>query len=105
MKLNASQFSFPFFLLLTVLSSFTLLTQPVTAANSEQAGTNTVYQHKTPGIRQIDETTSEIQKNDKKILIEESRKMSTFFKIGIAINIIMVILFSWWFSTQWRAKK
>ena len=105
MKLNVSLFTFPLLLLLTVLSFFTLLAQPVTAADSEKASTNTVYQHKTPGAHQIDETTTEIKKNEKKILIEESREMSPFFKLGIAINIVMVIIFSWWFSTQWRAKK
>ena len=47
----------------------------------------------------------EIQKSDKKILIEESREMSPFFKLGIAINIIMILVFSWWFRKEWRSRK
>jgi len=106
MKLNASQLTFSIvLLLLTVLSSVALVTQAV-AAEPGQANSKPAYPHKTPSAGQADQlTVTEIKKNDKKILIEKSREMSPFFKIGIAINILMIIFFAWWFSTQWRAKK
>lgn len=105
MKINTLQFPVVL-LLLTILSSVALITQAASAAEPEQVNSKTVYPHKTPSADQQDNTaTTELKKNDRKILIEESREMSPFFKIGIAINIIMIIFFAWWFSTQWRAKK
>jgi len=47
------------------------------------------------------------QKNPgrKKILIDDSRGLSAFFILGIGINIVMVITFAWWFSSEWRKSK
>ena len=60
-----------------------------------------VNNHKAPNSqRQLSTTTETIE--IKKILIEDSREMSPFFKLGIAINIVMILLFGWWFSNQWR---
>lgn len=33
---------------------------------------------------------------------DESRKLSIFFMIGIAINLIMMLLFAVWFVGQWK---
>ncbi len=33
------------------------------------------------------------------------RKLSAFFKIGIALNIIVMFSFAWWATGQWRMKK
>jgi len=33
------------------------------------------------------------------------RKLSAFFKIGIALNIIMMLSFAWWAIGQWRMIK
>jgi len=41
----------------------------------------------------------------KHILIEESRGLSGFFILGIVINVIMIIVFAWWFIGQWRQSK
>jgi len=41
----------------------------------------------------------------KKILIDDSRGLSAFFIFGIGINIVMVITFAWWFSSEWRKSK
>ena len=41
----------------------------------------------------------------KKILMDDSRGLSAFFILGIVINIIMVITFAWWFSSEWRKTK
>jgi len=36
---------------------------------------------------------------------KRERKLSGFFKIGIALNIIMMFSFAWWAAGQWRRKK
>lgn len=41
----------------------------------------------------------------KKVLIDDSRELSAFFILGIAINIIMIITFARWFAGQWRQSK
>jgi len=41
----------------------------------------------------------------KKVLTDDSRELSAFFILGIAINIIMIITFAWWFAGQWRQSK
>lgn len=41
----------------------------------------------------------------KKILANDSRDLSVFFMIGIAINIIMASTFAWWFTKEWRKSK
>ena len=38
----------------------------------------------------------------KQTLNEGSRGLSAFLGIGIGINVIMAILFAWWFSSEWR---
>jgi len=43
--------------------------------------------------------------NKKKVLNEESRELSAFFILGIIINIIMIIIFVWWFSSEWQKNK
>lgn len=35
-------------------------------------------------------------------LKNESRDLSAFFYIGIGINIILALVFSWWFTREWR---
>jgi hypothetical protein len=34
-----------------------------------------------------------------------TRGLSGFFILGILINIVMVSIFAWWFSRQWRQTK
>jgi len=41
----------------------------------------------------------------KKILLEEPRNLSAFFILGIVINIVMFIIFAWWFAGQWKKTK
>ncbi len=36
---------------------------------------------------------------------KRERKLSAFFKIGIALNIIMIFSFAWWATNQWRMTK
>ena len=43
--------------------------------------------------------------NRKKVIVDDSRELSAFFILGIAINIIMIITFAWWFTGQWRQSK
>ncbi len=33
---------------------------------------------------------------------KQKRKLSAFFKVGIALNITMIVTFIWWASRQWR---
>ena len=42
------------------------------------------------------------QTERKSPLKDESRDLSTFFYIGIGINIILALVFSWWFTREWR---
>jgi len=41
----------------------------------------------------------------KHILNDEAKDLSGFFILGIVINIIMGIAFTWWFSREWRRSK
>jgi len=36
---------------------------------------------------------------------KRERKLSAFFKLGIALNIIMIFAFAWWATNQWRMTK
>ncbi|TNF92399.1 MAG: hypothetical protein EP297_13305 [Gammaproteobacteria bacterium] len=38
----------------------------------------------------------------KTTLNDDPRDLEVFFMIGIAINIIMAVVFAWWFSREWR---
>ncbi len=41
----------------------------------------------------------------KTVLIDDNKGLSGFFKLGIAINILMVVSFFWWFLKEWRKSK
>ncbi|MCW9030772.1 MAG: hypothetical protein OQK58_04730 [Gammaproteobacteria bacterium] len=73
-----------------------------TSSESIDKTSKIVNKHKSPGASS--ETPTLIEKNSKKILIEDSREMSPFFKLGIAINVVMVLVFGWWFSKEWRRR-
>jgi len=56
-----------------------------------------------PEIAHKNRTTTPISSTEKKILIDEPRgELSVFLGIGIAIDVIMAILFTWWFTREWR---
>ncbi|MCW8962866.1 MAG: hypothetical protein OQL16_03640, partial [Gammaproteobacteria bacterium] len=56
-----------------------------------------------PEIAHKNRATTPVSSAEKKILIDEPRgELSTFLGIGIAINIIMAIVFTWWFTREWR---
>ncbi len=61
---------------------------------------NAVANNKIP-----EEILTQKKTTHKKILIEDSRGLSAFFILGIAINIIMAITFAWWFTGEWRKSK
>lgn len=90
--------------LIAVISPVSVNAQSATDDKSVHESTNIIHKHKSPG------TTKEIftatdNTNIKHVLIEESREMSPFFKLGIAINIVMILTFGWWFSKEWRRRK
>jgi len=41
----------------------------------------------------------------KKSVTDDTRGLSAFFMLGIAINIIMAVTFTWWFTREWRRSK
>ena len=43
--------------------------------------------------------------NHKDKSLSPKRELSAFFKIGIAINIAMILTFAYWFVGQWRQQK
>ena len=105
-KSNLLHFIFISLTLLTAISPIPAYSESGAAMDINQAGINStsnnvVHKHKTPNSHRQITTTTNIT-NNKKILIEDSREMSPFFKLGIAINIIMILLFGRWFSNQWR---
>ena len=106
MKLNSLHFIFISLTLLTAISpipaySDSGVTVDINQADINSTSNNVVNKHKTPNShRQL--TTATDTTNRKNVLIEESREMSPFFKLGIAINIVMILVFGWWFSNQWR---
>lgn len=66
--------------------------------------TSSTKKHKTPDTNQA--TLTEIKINHRKATFNnDSRGLSGFFILGIIINIIMIITFSWWFSKEWRRSK
>ncbi|MDH5368383.1 MAG: hypothetical protein OEW99_00040 [Gammaproteobacteria bacterium] len=103
MKKNLVHLIFIIMSLIAVMPAISVQAESVTNSESIPTSTNTINKHKSPDTSREIVTTDHI--NRKKVLIEESREMSPFFKLGIAINIIMVLTFGWWFSKEWRRKK
>lgn len=62
---------------------------------------NSTNKHKTPNSKQTIIPDTNIH-DRKATLNNDSRGLSGFFILGIMINIIMLITFSWWFSKEWR---
>ena len=60
--------------------------------------------HKTPNNKSTTIPETNIH-NRKATLNDDSRGLSGFFILGIIINIVMLITFSWWFSKEWRGPK
>lgn len=60
--------------------------------------------HKIPNSKQTTTPETNIH-NRKTTLNNDSRGLSGFFILGIIINIIMIITFSWWFSKEWRRQR
>jgi hypothetical protein len=48
------------------------------------------------------ENNKQIQVHAKSSSADDSRGLSAFLAIGIAINIIMAIVFTWWFRREWK---
>lgn len=103
MKINVAHLTLIFFSLIVVISSLSVHAESATNSESINTSINNIHEHKSPDAGY--ETATTIKKNTKKILIKESREMSPFFKIGIAINIVMILVFGWWASKEWRRKK
>lgn len=91
-----------FITLIAVTTTAQVYAEPATPLDYSPTSDNVVHKHKTPGLSQQPHVTTENSER-KKVLIEESREMSPFFKLGIAINIVMILVFGWWFAGQWRA--
>jgi len=76
-----------------------MLTVPLnTLYASEQSGSSSAHS--------LQATDSEQQaatiENQNSPPITPRRKLSSFFKLGIAINIAMMLTFFWWARRQWR---
>ena len=41
----------------------------------------------------------------KHVLNDEAKDLSGFFIIGIVINLIMAVTFTWWFTREWRRSR
>jgi len=52
-----------------------------------------------------DAQTATETKSKKTDLHTQKRELSSFFKLGIAINIAMILTFAYWFIGQWRQQK
>ena len=104
MKKNVVHLTFIFLSLFTVISPVPVNAQSATDDKSVHESTNIIHKHKSPGKNQETFTATD-NTNIKHVLIEESREMSPFFKLGIAINIVMILTFGWWFSKEWRRRK
>ena len=48
------------------------------------------------------ENKKQIQAPGKSSSKDDSRELSAFFAIGIAINVILAIVFTWWFRKEWK---
>jgi len=85
-----------FFLSLSISSPS--YSEPTSSTINSMANTNVEIR---PSDNQVRNNTPE----RKHILIEDSRGLSGFFILGIVINVIMIIVFAWWFVGQWRQSK
>lgn len=103
MKTNVIYQALIFMILVVVLMPMSVHAESATNSESVNDMGKVVNKHKSPDASYEIPTT--IKRNTKKILINESREMSPFFKLGIAINIVMILVFGWWFSKEWRRKK
>lgn len=103
MKINVIHLTLIFASLIAMISPLSVHAESAANSDSINTSTNNIYKHKSPDASYEAPTT--ITKNTKKILVKESREMSPFFKIGIAINIVMILVFGWWSSKEWRRNK
>jgi hypothetical protein len=76
----------------------------VTYLESSQQSDSPVHSFKSTNTSQ-NQPQDQNKHNRKKILIDDSRGLSAFFILGIAINIIMAVTFAWWFTREWRKTK
>ena len=99
------QFIIPFVFFCMTLTGFLL---PVSAySDSTNSETSTLANDSVSKKLNSKQSTplTHSSTDRKKILIDDSRGLSAFFILGIVINIIMVITFAWWFSSEWRKTK
>ena len=75
-----------------------------TNAVENNSDSNIVYKHKSPNSHRAP-VIQNTPTHRKEILIDDSRNLSAFFILGIIINIVMIIVFGWWFSKEWRKQK
>lgn len=68
---------------------------------STPSSSSSTNKHKIPNANK--NTLPSTDSHDRKATLnDDSRGLSGFFILGIIINIIMFITFSWWFSKEWR---
>ncbi|MDH5484869.1 MAG: hypothetical protein OEY43_06485 [Gammaproteobacteria bacterium] len=74
---------------------------------SEASGLNTETTANTPAISpttpQI--TSHDKDNNHKQYDVNEKRELSAFFKVGLGINFVMLVVFIYWAVGQWRQNK
>ncbi len=80
-----------FFALLFASPCTSALAQP--ESDADQTNSPVV---KSAGMDKISQSDTDTQPGN------EPRELSVFFKIGIAINIVMMLLFAVWFVSEWK---
>lgn len=79
--------------------------QPSVTTTGARPPTEYSYPAKISPTRNTDsqhENKKQIQAPGKSSSTDDSRELSAFLAIGIAINIILAIVFTWWFRKEWK---
>jgi len=103
MRINATHLVLICLTLTWGVSPVTACADPTTVKETNPIANNLAQNN----IIKASQTTSKEKDTPtrKEIIVDESRGLSAFFILGIAINIIMAVTFGWWFSKEWRRSK
>lgn len=102
MKINIIHFLFICLILAGITTPALVYSDSSTVSNT--ISNDITHKHKTPNSNRTVSITQN-HTDRKEILVEDSRGLSSFFILGIIINIIMAVTFGWWFSKEWRRQK
>ena len=89
----------------TLVITSTLLFNTAQAESSNESITGVTTSSPSPAVLPPKIVANDKTNNQKESQPNEKRELSSFFKIGIGLNIVMLMAFIYWAVGQWRQNK